>query len=64
MAVPATVIYFTCYDQLCAALKVRLGDHADKAPLFAGAIARGNLHETSSPGHSKANSYFASNYHT
>ncbi|KAG7282158.1 hypothetical protein CRUP_034905 [Coryphaenoides rupestris] len=40
MAVPATMIYFTCYDQLCAAMKVRLGDHADKAPLFAGAIAR------------------------
>ncbi|KAJ3597611.1 hypothetical protein NHX12_001134 [Muraenolepis orangiensis] len=40
MAVPATVIYFTCYDQLCGALKVRLKEHADKAPLFAGAIAR------------------------
>lgn len=41
MAVPATVIYFTCYDQLCAALKVRMGDHAQEAPLLAGAIARG-----------------------
>ncbi|XP_026173505.1 mitochondrial glutathione transporter SLC25A40 [Mastacembelus armatus] len=40
MAVPATVIYFTCYDQLCAALRVRMGDHAQEAPLFAGAIAR------------------------
>ncbi|CAL8290773.1 unnamed protein product [Merluccius merluccius] len=40
MAVPATVIYFTCYEQLHVALKVRLGEHADKAPLFAGAIAR------------------------
>lgn len=40
MAVPATVIYFTCYDQLCAALKVRMGDHAQEAPLLAGAIAR------------------------
>lgn len=40
MAVPATVIYFTCYDQLCAALRIRMGDHAQEAPLFAGAIAR------------------------
>ena len=41
MAVPATVIYFTCYDQLCVALKARMGGHTDMAPLFAGAIARG-----------------------
>lgn len=41
MAVPATVIYFTCYDQLCAALRVRMGTCADEAPLVAGAIARG-----------------------
>ncbi|XP_045900834.1 solute carrier family 25 member 40 [Micropterus dolomieu] len=40
MAVPATVIYFTCYDQLCAALRVRMGDHTQEAPLLAGAIAR------------------------
>ncbi|XP_023145772.2 probable mitochondrial glutathione transporter SLC25A40 [Amphiprion ocellaris] len=40
MAVPATVIYFTCYDQLCAALRVRMGDRAQEAPLLAGAIAR------------------------
>lgn len=40
MAVPATVIYFTCYDQLRAALRVRMGAHAEKAPLLAGAIAR------------------------
>ncbi|XP_030640640.1 mitochondrial glutathione transporter SLC25A40 [Chanos chanos] len=40
MAVPATVIYFTCYDQLCAALKVRMGERAGEAPLLAGAIAR------------------------
>ncbi|XP_068998920.1 mitochondrial glutathione transporter SLC25A40 [Embiotoca jacksoni] len=40
MAVPATVIYFTCYDQLCAALRVRMGERAQEAPLFAGAIAR------------------------
>ncbi|XP_051720704.1 probable mitochondrial glutathione transporter SLC25A40 [Ctenopharyngodon idella] len=40
MAVPATVIYFTCYDQLCAVLKVRMGDRSDLAPLLSGAIAR------------------------
>ncbi|KAM4580013.1 mitochondrial glutathione transporter SLC25A40 [Odontesthes bonariensis] len=40
MAVPATVIYFTCYDQLCAALRVRMGNSAHVAPLLAGAIAR------------------------
>ncbi|KAM3614323.1 uncharacterized protein V6R79_012729 [Siganus canaliculatus] len=40
MAVPATVIYFTCYDQLCAMLRFRMGDHAQEAPLLAGAIAR------------------------
>ncbi|CAJ1062233.1 solute carrier family 25 member 40 [Xyrichtys novacula] len=40
MAVPATVIYFTCYDQLCAALKLRMGDYAQEAPLVAGAVAR------------------------
>lgn len=43
MAVPATVIYFTCYDQLCAALRLRMGDYAQEAPLLAGAIARGDL---------------------
>ena len=41
MAVPATVIYFTCYDQLCAALRTRMGSHSEEAPLLAGAIARG-----------------------
>ncbi|KAI2654969.1 Solute carrier family 25 member 40 [Labeo rohita] len=40
MAVPATVIYFTSYDQLCASLKLRMGDHSVYAPLLAGAIAR------------------------
>ncbi|KAM8735060.1 mitochondrial glutathione transporter SLC25A40 isoform 2-T2 [Acanthopagrus schlegelii] len=40
MAVPATVIYFTCYDQLCAALRFRMGDYSQEAPLLAGAIAR------------------------
>ncbi|XP_026865297.2 LOW QUALITY PROTEIN: solute carrier family 25 member 40 [Electrophorus electricus] len=40
MAVPATVIYFTCYDQLCSALRFHMNDQADKAPLLAGALAR------------------------
>ncbi|KAL7835877.1 hypothetical protein SRHO_G00282240 [Serrasalmus rhombeus] len=40
MAVPATVIYFTSYDQLCDALRLRMDEQADKAPLLAGAIAR------------------------
>ncbi|XP_028326796.1 mitochondrial glutathione transporter SLC25A40 [Gouania willdenowi] len=40
MAVPATVIYFTSYDQLCASLRLRMGDHAQEAPLLAGALAR------------------------
>ncbi|CAG6015449.1 unnamed protein product [Menidia menidia] len=40
MAVPATVIYFTSYDQLCAVLRVRMGTSAELAPLLAGAIAR------------------------
>ncbi|KAG5270894.1 hypothetical protein AALO_G00173490 [Alosa alosa] len=40
MAVPATVIYFTCYDQLCAIMRSRMGERADLAPLLAGAIAR------------------------
>ncbi|KAL2084177.1 hypothetical protein ACEWY4_019695 [Coilia grayii] len=40
MAVPATVIYFTCYDQLVAMMKSRMGESADLAPLLAGALAR------------------------
>ncbi|KAJ8291019.1 hypothetical protein GJAV_G00020470 [Gymnothorax javanicus] len=40
MAVPATVIYFTSYDQLCALLRTRMGRHSEVAPLLAGAIAR------------------------
>ncbi|XP_028985661.1 probable mitochondrial glutathione transporter SLC25A40 [Betta splendens] len=40
MAVPATMIYFTCYDQLCAALRIRMGDYSQEAPLVAGAFAR------------------------
>lgn len=43
MAVPATVLYFTCYDQLRASLSVKMGDYAQMAPLFAGALARGEL---------------------
>ncbi|KAA8591613.1 hypothetical protein FQN60_016987 [Etheostoma spectabile] len=42
MAVPATVINFTCYDQLCAAMRVRMGDRAQEAPLLAGAMAVGS----------------------
>ncbi|XP_060906599.1 probable mitochondrial glutathione transporter SLC25A40 [Labrus mixtus] len=40
MAIPATVIYFTCYDQLCAVLRLRMGDYSQEAPLVAGATAR------------------------
>ncbi|XP_048882022.1 probable mitochondrial glutathione transporter SLC25A40 [Brienomyrus brachyistius] len=40
MAVPATVIYFTCYDQLCAVLRKRMGSYSGEAPLLAGAVAR------------------------
>lgn len=43
MAVPATVIYFTSYDQLCAALRLRMGKRADLAPLLAGSTARGTF---------------------
>lgn len=43
MAVPATVLYFTCYDQLRAVLSVTMGDYAQMAPLFAGALARGEF---------------------
>ncbi|MEQ2242567.1 hypothetical protein ILYODFUR_037119 [Ilyodon furcidens] len=43
MAVPATVIYFTCYDQLYTALRVRMGERAQEAPLLGVAIARGEL---------------------
>lgn len=43
MAVPATVLYFTCYDQLRAVLSVKMGDYAQMAPLFAGALARGEF---------------------
>lgn len=43
MAVPATVIYFTAYDQLNTALKPWLEDREDLAPVIAGGTARGNL---------------------
>ncbi|XP_072431962.1 mitochondrial glutathione transporter SLC25A40-like isoform X2 [Chiloscyllium punctatum] len=40
MAVPATVIYFTCYDQLRAFLKYKLEYDGAYIPLIAGALAR------------------------
>ncbi|XP_078091117.1 mitochondrial glutathione transporter SLC25A40-like [Mustelus asterias] len=40
MAVPATVIYFTCYDQLRGFLKYQLEDDSIYIPLIAGASAR------------------------
>lgn len=43
MAVPATVIYFTCYDQLCTALKLRFEDYTQEVPMVAGAVARCEL---------------------
>ncbi|XP_036184189.1 solute carrier family 25 member 40 isoform X5 [Myotis myotis] len=40
MAVPATVIYFTCYDQLTALLKSKLGENESHIPIVAGIVAR------------------------
>ncbi|XP_056143590.1 probable mitochondrial glutathione transporter SLC25A39 [Lampris incognitus] len=40
MAVPATVIYFTCYDQLRDFLRYGLGFQGDHIPLIAGGLAR------------------------
>ncbi|XP_074835292.1 mitochondrial glutathione transporter SLC25A39 isoform X1 [Carettochelys insculpta] len=40
MAVPATVIYFTSYDQLLDYLRSRMGTQGAHIPLVAGAIAR------------------------
>ncbi|KAM4706297.1 mitochondrial glutathione transporter SLC25A40 isoform 2-T2 [Rhinophrynus dorsalis] len=40
MAVPATVIYFTCYDQLRDILIPRMPGNAESASLIAGATAR------------------------
>lgn len=40
MAVPATVIYFTCYDQLRDFLRYGMGYQGSHIPLLAGALAR------------------------
>ncbi|XP_006891549.1 PREDICTED: solute carrier family 25 member 40 [Elephantulus edwardii] len=40
MAVPATVVYFTCYDQLTALLKSKLGENETRIPIVAGIVAR------------------------
>ncbi|KAG8446955.1 hypothetical protein GDO86_014409 [Hymenochirus boettgeri] len=40
MAIPATIIYFTCYDQLRDFLHYGLGYHGSHIPLIAGALAR------------------------
>uniref|UniRef100_A0A3Q3X3N9 Mitochondrial glutathione transporter SLC25A39 n=1 Tax=Mola mola TaxID=94237 RepID=A0A3Q3X3N9_MOLML len=40
MAVPATVIYFTCYDQLRDFLRYSLGLQGSHIPLVAGGLAR------------------------
>lgn len=40
MAVPATVIYFTCYDQLTAFLRSKLGENKSHIPIVAGIVAR------------------------
>ncbi|XP_051572931.1 probable mitochondrial glutathione transporter SLC25A39 isoform X2 [Myxocyprinus asiaticus] len=40
MAVPATVIYFTCYDQLRDFLHYAMGYQGDHIPLIAGGLAR------------------------
>ncbi|NWQ80752.1 S2539 protein, partial [Columbina picui] len=40
MAVPATVIYFTTYDQLRDYLRTRTGSQGHHIPLLAGALAR------------------------
>ncbi|KFP53587.1 Solute carrier family 25 member 40, partial [Cathartes aura] len=40
MAVPTTVIYFTCYDQLSEALKSRLGKEDEHIPVLAGTLSR------------------------
>ncbi|XP_070121719.1 mitochondrial glutathione transporter SLC25A40 isoform X4 [Equus caballus] len=40
MAVPATVIYFTCYDQLTALLKSKLEENESCIPIIAGIVAR------------------------
>ncbi|KAG8508438.1 Solute carrier family 25 member 40 [Galemys pyrenaicus] len=40
MAVPATVIYFTCYDQLTDLLRSKLGENENRIPIVAGIVAR------------------------
>ncbi|XP_040116625.1 solute carrier family 25 member 40 isoform X5 [Oryx dammah] len=40
MAVPATVIYFTCYDQLTGLLRSKLGENESRIPIVAGIVAR------------------------
>ncbi|XP_066898771.1 mitochondrial glutathione transporter SLC25A40 isoform X3 [Kogia breviceps] len=40
MAVPATVIYFTCYDQLTVLLRSKLGENESRIPIVAGIVAR------------------------
>lgn len=40
MAVPATIIYFTCYDQLRDFLRYGLGFQGSHIPLVAGGLAR------------------------
>ncbi|NXC67499.1 S2540 protein, partial [Anhinga anhinga] len=40
MALPTTVIYFTCYDQLSEALKSRLGKDNEYIPVLAGSLSR------------------------
>ncbi|XP_068067989.1 mitochondrial glutathione transporter SLC25A40 isoform X2 [Anomalospiza imberbis] len=40
MAVPVTTIYFTCYNQLCRALKNRPGKNDEHIPVIAGSLSR------------------------
>ncbi|XP_028631920.1 solute carrier family 25 member 40 isoform X2 [Grammomys surdaster] len=40
MAIPATVIYFTCYEQLSGFLKAKLGENETRIPIVAGIVAR------------------------
>lgn len=40
MAVPATIIYFTSYEQLSAILKSKLGESESHIPIIAGTVAR------------------------
>nr|XP_045016446.1 solute carrier family 25 member 40 isoform X3 [Jaculus jaculus] len=40
MAVPATVVYFTCYEQLSALLRSKLGENETRIPIVAGIVAR------------------------